>query len=463
MTIPGLITDIAAECAPVMEFLKIRTGLVFCPARAAEATETIRRAMAGQDSGEFVGRLASDSGVLDGLIDRLTVGETYFFREPAQYEFIRREVLPKLAGRRQTGQGIRAWSAGCASGEEAYSLAILMEEDGVAGGPPVLGTDICRAALRKAREAEYGTWSFRGTNEDFRKKWFDPSTKAFKLRDRIRSRCVFEHHNLAFDAYPTLAGGIWSMDLIMCRNVFIYFGPESVRETANRLFATLAEGGWLITGPSDPPLQDLAPFEIVNTASGVMYRRRGVSRLKTSPVRESAVRSDPVLAELAPEPPAPDQDFPARSKPPADGEVSDSAGVSPEDTVRDIARLRGFPAAELAAAREMERNPARPGLALLRAVLLMEMGRNKEAEKMASVAVYLDRKLAMAHFVRATLLRRSGDVPGARKEYRNALNLTSAVPSDSEVPFSDGGRAGQLAESARAQLALLDRPVGVSR
>src|SRR5262245_45732121 len=148
----------------VAQLVGRRTGLALT-GRRDSAEQGIRRALARArtaDLDRYLERLAAEDALLDDLVGELTVGETYFFREPAQFQFLRREALPALKRRAEQGHVVRVWSAGCASGEEAYSLAILLEEAGLGEQVSLLATDISRAALARARQAVYGTWSLRG-------------------------------------------------------------------------------------------------------------------------------------------------------------------------------------------------------------------------------------------------------------------------------------------------------------
>src|SRR4051812_1125694 len=140
--------------------------------------------------------IAADPAALDDLIVELTVGETYFLREPGQFEFIRREVLPEVRRRKGADAVIRAWSAGCASGEEAYSLAILFEQEGLASQTHILATDISRAALAKARQSVYSSWSLRGEGARIAEGYLSPRGDRFVLDERIRRRVSFEYLNL---------------------------------------------------------------------------------------------------------------------------------------------------------------------------------------------------------------------------------------------------------------------------
>src|SRR5438876_76797 len=210
----------------VAHLLGARTGLSFSTHRQESVEQGIRRAMsrAGTaDLNRYHDLLATDAAVLDDLIVELTVGETYFIREPGQFEFLRREVLPEIRARKGAEQTIRVWSAGCASGEEAYSLAILFEQEGLAEKTHILATDISRAGLARARQAVYSSWSLRGEGARTAEAYLSRRGDRFVLEDRLRRRVAFEYLNLALDVYPSFGTGTWGMDVILCRNVLIYF------------------------------------------------------------------------------------------------------------------------------------------------------------------------------------------------------------------------------------------------
>jgi chemotaxis protein methyltransferase CheR len=221
------------------------------------------------DVPRYVALLEAGRVPLDDLVTELTVGETYFFREPAHFEFIQNEVFPEVMKRRGADHVFRIWSAGCATGEEPYSLAIALVEAGLQG--QVLATDISRTALWRAREATYRPWSLRGLDEERVQRVFRQAGDRWRLHARFGDLVTFQFHNLAQDAYPSLPAGIWAMDLILCRNVLIYFDKASIARVAHGLHTSLADGGWLITGPSDPPLDGLAPLVPVVTKGGVFY------------------------------------------------------------------------------------------------------------------------------------------------------------------------------------------------
>jgi chemotaxis protein methyltransferase CheR len=211
-----------------------RSGMVFAPNRRVEAEAGIARAMkrAGADDVDaYLAMVRGDGIGLDGLVDELTVGETHFMRDPDQLELVRREVFPALKGR-----PARVWSAGCATGEEAYSLAILLEQEGMGDGAVVLGTDLSAVSLEKARTASYSDYSMRDVGLGFLESYFHHFRGRRLLVERIRSKVRFEHLNLV-GAEDYASAGAVAMDLILCRNVLIYFGREKVgrgRSAAHR-------------------------------------------------------------------------------------------------------------------------------------------------------------------------------------------------------------------------------------
>ncbi len=483
----------------VAELLARRTGLAFGPTRQMSAEAGVRRAMrrAGvADLERYAERLAGDPAALDDLVVELTVGETYFFRQPEHFDFVRREVLPDLWRRHGPDAAVRAWSAGCASGEEAYSLAIVLTEAAAGPRTHLLATDISRAALAKARRAVFGAWSLRGEGAAAARPYLIPLTPTplppgergrgeggegrFVLNDAVRRRVHIEYLNLALDVYPSLATDAWGMHVIFCRNVLIYFNAETIEAVARRLYDSLAPGGWLFTAASDPPLAPHAPFETVTTEAGILYRRPGVvagERSPAPPLRPLESAPLPVLAAPypVPSPPVPvlvPAPVPAPAVDPvaealrafAEGDyqrAADLTAARPDDAaacvlhVRTLANLDAD-RAERACAKAANRHRLSAELHYLHGVLLVSLGRDDAAAQALRRVLYLDRSLAAAHFTLGSVLERCGDAAGARRAYRNARDLCRALPADEAAPLADGEPAGRLAEAAANQLAVLD-------
>ncbi len=454
----------------VARFVGSRTGLRLSSNHRDRAERAIRHGMERSritSPEAYHELLKTDEDALDDLVGELTVGETYFFREPGQFEFIRREVLSDLRRRRGSAHVFRVWSAGCATGEEAYSLAMLFEREGLGERTRVLATDISRAALARGQQATYKSWSLRGTGAAAALPYLSRRGEDHALDDKIRRRVRFEYLNLAQDVYPSLATDTWSMDLILCRNVLIYLDGDTVDRVALRLFQSLAPGGWLIAASSDPPLQDRSPFATVMTNEGLFYRRPLEGDVKTGRQgdKETRRQGDKDSSD-SPSPPLPvsaPAGLPVSSLPPGSGSLSpEQRTESGRGDRRDAAaHVRALAAEDVAEAKrtcatEAARQPLNAELHYLHAVLLMDLNREEEAMQSLRRVLYLDRSLAVAHFTLASLLWRRGDRAGARSAFRNTFALCSARPAQEMVPLADGECAGRLARSAAFHLTLLD-------
>lgn len=475
----------------ILGLVATRTGLVFVPPRLDGAHAGIRRAMAraGEtDAARYGALLAARADVLDDLLVELTVGETYFFRQSEQFAVIRNEILPEIRRRRGDRHAIHCWSAGCASGEEAYSLAIVMaEEEGtVRDAGRVYATDISRAVLAKARAAIYGEWSLRDEGAALAGPYLQRRAGRYEVDADIRRRVMIEYGNLARDHYPSLPTGVWRMDLILCRNVLIYFERATIGEVARRLFAALAEGGWLVTGPSDPLLGADAPFESIVTSAGIVYRRRlpalPVIDVATAARKDEAPRVHTASGETpsaaardaasatasqhgsaTPPPRGVAENIAAAQRAAAAGEYRDSvrwtSGLDGDPVasalhVRALASL-DVAAAAAAATAAVARHPLDAELQYLHAALLIDGGHDDDAMHVLRRVLYLDRSLAAAHFVLGAVLRRRGDLVGARRAYRNARDLCAATPPEAVLPFTDGELAGSMVAAADGELAVL--------
>ena len=466
----------------VMTFIQARTGLVFPPSRRLDAEACIRRTMdVGRiDSPQrFIQRIEADETLFDRLITALTVSETYFFREPRQFEFIRLQILPELQRGRAANASLHVWSAGCATGEEAYSLALLLDEERPGHHASILATDISDTVLTAARKACYKSWSFRGNNTDAMARYFHRRNDHFVLQDKFRRRVTFRLLNLADETWPSPATGTSNIDLILCRNVLIYFDQATVARVARQLFAALADGGWLITGPSDPPLWDYAPFETKVTEAGVLYRRTSqvvclpsIDEVASSPACVSGLAPDDepsaisqwaaggVAAEFAQVAPQPDPGQPPFAGG-RDGEPSPAAGLA-DDLARCVSSIRALAdtgqlnLAATQAAAAIEVFPLAVELHYLHAIALTGLEHHDEATASLRRVIYLDPSLAVAHFTLGSILWRSGAVTDARRSYRNALALCAERPPLERLPLSEDETAGRMTEATRNQLRFID-------
>ncbi|WP_240357042.1 CheR family methyltransferase [Myxococcus eversor] len=210
---------------------------------------------------------------LEAAVESLTTHETYFFREPSQLKAFREELLPLLEKRNARTKRLRLWSAGCSSGEEAYTLAMLLKDERrfEDWDVEVYGSDISRRVLSMARSAEYGPSALRATSADLLERFFVPAGKAkVRVRDDVRSMVSFGHHNLLDEAGSQL---VMKMDAVFCRNVMIYFDQSARRRVLRILRDRLVPGGYLLLGHSENLLNLGADFELVHLRGDLVYRR----------------------------------------------------------------------------------------------------------------------------------------------------------------------------------------------
>jgi chemotaxis protein methyltransferase CheR len=438
----------------------------------ARATSRAMRRAAAASIEDYLAQLADGRASLSGLIEEVIIGETYFFREPEQFTFLRQVVLPEILARR--GPGLRIWSAGCSSGEEPYSLAILLEELGLARGVQVLGTDISKEALARASAGIYQRWSLRGPGAEHARPYLTEHSSCFTLEQKIRNRVRLQQLNLVSAAYPSQPSGVHDFDLILCRNVLIYFDRALVAQVVARLYDSLAEGGWLIAASSDPPLAEHAPFELVATERGLFYRKPDPSRRPGSTPRrswpaerlphppgatESLPESRPTCARRAGEaasglgsapPPANAAHMGAREPPLPPSAVSDRSQQI--QTLANSGDLRG--AAALARS-NIQTDPLDPASEYLYAAVLLEQHCEADAVAALRRALYLDGNLVLAHLALGMALRRLRDDLGARRSFMTVLRLCSALDPASPLPLGEGACAGNIAALAAAQLELM--------
>jgi chemotaxis protein methyltransferase CheR len=210
---------------------------------------------------------------LEAAVESLTTHETYFFREPVQLKAFCEELLPVLEKRNARHKRLRLWSAGCSSGEEAYTLAMLLKDSRRFDDwdVEVYGTDISRRVLATARRAEYGPSALRATSPELLERFFVPlGSNKVRVRDEVRAWVSFGHQNLLDEAGSQL---VPRMDVVFCRNVMIYFDQPARRRVLKNIRDRLVPGGFLLLGHSENLLNLGADFELVHLRGDLVYRR----------------------------------------------------------------------------------------------------------------------------------------------------------------------------------------------
>jgi len=209
---------------------------------------------------------------MEELIERITTHETYFFREQYQLEAFSEEILPQLATRLERSRRIQVWSAGCSTGEEVYTIAMLLLESGLFKGwnIRVMGSDISRKVLATARAAVYGENSFRTTTPLLRRKYFVESNGRWTVREDVRSMCSFGQLNLISTERFRVLG---PQDVIFCRNVLMYLSQEARHRVVEAFYDRLSPGGFLLLGHSESLLNVTTRFDLAHLQKDLVYRK----------------------------------------------------------------------------------------------------------------------------------------------------------------------------------------------
>ncbi len=209
---------------------------------------------------------------IESAVEALTVKETYFFRQEYQLRAFRDELLPKLAAEHAVDRRLRVWSAGCATGEEVYTIAMLIDESELFEGwdVRVIGSDISKKSAASARRGVYSGASFRTTPPHTRAKYFEDREDGSHVVDRIKRLCHFGQLNLLDASKATMVGKV---DVVFCRNVLIYFDARSRRRVIDTMYERLLPGGYLLLGHSESLLNVSTAFELVHLEEDLVYRK----------------------------------------------------------------------------------------------------------------------------------------------------------------------------------------------
>jgi chemotaxis protein methyltransferase CheR len=266
------------------DLVRARSGIELPAVRRPDLEKAVMKTMdeLGLASPEalldYLTAAGHDGVALEGVVSRITVGETHFFRNQPQFAALEEHILPQLIEARRGVRRLRIWSAGCATGEEPYSLAIALQHclpDLANWNVLILATDINRSALANAQKGVYGAWSFRETSPQFQAEYFDAVERKFVIKPSLRAMVTFAYLNLVEDRYPSMFTNTQAMDLIFCRNVLIYFSEATNRGVVERLGQCLTPGGWLVVGHAEPSQLMFRSFTVHNFPGTILYQKPG--------------------------------------------------------------------------------------------------------------------------------------------------------------------------------------------
>ncbi len=440
-----------------------RFGLQFDDAKLAFLADVLQRGAdaSGSTVGHYLQHLEASSEQLRALAQQLTVSETYFFRNMEQFQAFAEVALPERLVARSTAKQLRLLSAGCASGEEPYSLAIMLRERMLdkSWNLTIRAADLSAPVLQKAALGRYSSWALRETPEAQRR-WFAIDGRDFVLDRSIRESVRFEEKNLSFEDPDLWAIGAY--DVIFCRNVLMYFVPDAAQRLVARMTRALAPNGYLFLGHAET-LRGLShDFHLRHTHGTFYYQRKEtLESVEASSLTLSA--QDPAAAKLDSSLTATwietiqraserirtlAEDRPAESPAPL------ASGVS-RNTVELTVALELLQKEQFAEAlrllHELPEDVAQDRDALLlRAVLLTHSGEVAAAEKVCQALLDLDELNAGAHYVLALCCENARDQKGAFEHDRIAAYLDPTFAMAHLHLGLMARRAGDQAASHRA-------------
>jgi len=385
------------------------------------------------------------------LASHLTVGETYFFRDAPALDAFARHILPEVLQRRRA-QGrrcLRVWSAGCCTGEEPYSIAILVQQalpDLAEWDVTIAATDINPRFLEKARAGQYGEWSFRGTPAGLRQQYFERTPEGhYRVNAATRAMVSFAELNLARETYPCTVNGTDGIDVIFCRNVLMYFDDEQARAVARRLQSSLADGGWLIVSPSEASSAAFPQLDPVNFESAVMFRNDAAGRrADTGTDPGTAAEPSAQLPEGGLFPiPIPVFDL-------ADPREAAESSAFARQTARALADQGRLGEALAWCERWIAVDKLDPWAYYVRGAVLAEQGDANAARQALQRCIYLRPGFVLAHLALGQVARGLGDTAATTRHLAVAAQLLRAFRPDDPVPDADGLTAGRLQEAFKA-------------
>lgn len=424
-----------------------RTGLAYYADKDLALAERISRRLTGRgqvDLDAYHRTLADESvrgAEMQALINELCVGETFFFRYVEQFEALRVVAVPECLRRNAETRTLRIWSAGCSIGAEVYTLEILLKRHFAAELDGwrvlILGTDINRAFLDQARRGVYGDWSLRGLPAALQTDCFDTDGNGWSVKPAFRAWTRFDMVNLVEDTLPDFARGIAGFDIILCRNVMIYFDEPTRHRLIGGLRDSLIDGGWLVVGHAETGAEINAAFTPVPVPGATLYRKPDPLAAHRSPALPALVdtRAGPLPP---PSPVLPPQKARRPPQAPAAGPAALLPPGTPAVTIATVTALED--AGELAAALEActtltREEPLNSRAHFHLARLQEELGVGDPLVPYRA-ALYLDPDFALASYHLGLACWRRGKLAPAQRCFRNARNAIARL--DGDAPVAEG-------------------------
>lgn len=473
-----------------------RTGIVLQDHQLSNLRDTVRNGCARfgyADAAQYLHALQASEGLtapLEYLIAGITVGESYFFRDSEQIELLRGELLPGIiAAKRAEGNlSLRIWSAGCSQGQEIYTIALMLHEllpDIGNWRIHLLGTDINSEAVAQAIRGRYSNWSFRAMPPELREHWFTHIGSAYEIHPQIRQMVHFAYLNLTEDVYPSILSETNAMDVILCRNVFIYLDRQAIQRSMAQYAECLLEQGVLILGASDPVEYAHTRLSWIQAGRTAYFRkeppkvsvaqpRQHAATIPPVPMGKSQWQASPIRMPEPAKPVVPKQpDKPGSGREAIikllKGSEWTVALARIEESFRDgeensdlwqmkakaLASLGLTEKALQACENSLRLAHDNKHAYLIQGLILAELDREQEAEQALRKALYLDHSFLEAHYELGMLRVRASDLRGGVKSLENALKLASAGEPERELHNAGGMTYRRFAQVLQNEISML--------
>lgn len=418
------------------------------------------------------------------LIEKITIDESYFFRDEFQIDFLRNDFLPKLIEHKRCSgdKQIRVWSAGCSTGQEIYSLAILLHQllpDYDSWNLHLIGTDINYQSLNQAKEAEYNAWGIR-THTDFIKNsgYFSCiGEDRYVVNDFIKDKVKFSYLNLAEETFPSIMQGVCVLDLILCRNVFIYFEKETIKNTCAKFDESLNIGGILMLSVTDP-MNMSADLFATEKCGDVFYFKKKTARFSyDEPIVEENKKRYQDNSQLL----AVDKNIPQISLSDfkhsivnamaiADWKsalkqtenallVSESDAELFQFKAKCLTNLGEMTNAKIACEKSIYYNAVEPHSYLLYGLILMQLGMLPDAEKAFRQTIFLNYSFMEAHYQLGQVLLYKGRKKDAIKSIQNALTIAAQEKPERPIHNVISLTYSSFSEVMRNELELIEKGI----
>ena len=446
---------------------------------------------------------------LDTLVAHLTVGETFFLRDESHFNALQHQILPGLFENCQkTGQPPRFWSAACCTGEEPYTIAMIMDRMKpywTAKDFSILATDINSRFLEKARKGIYTNWSLRNAPNWMVEKYFTVhGNNRFEVEKGLKKAIRFTNLNLVDPVYPSAVTHTEEVNVVFCRNVLMYFNQELRDTVIERLSWALAEDGWLFVGPSEAAFVNHPNLAHMRYPGAIIFQKQAAK----NKVQGADLMDTPNTAPFSTGRGTPRPNFPARDplprrtvrletavskpreqiKPSMDplnadlllekalelvelGKYDDAvvcllelvsmadtrAGLKPDSRAmallaRTYANMGKLEEARKWGGKAVDADKLNPGHRYLLATVYAELGDSTKAADLLQASLFLDSRFILAHFTLGNTVKKQGKANEARRHFKNTLSLLLDLDTDAVIPHSGGMTAGRLTEIVRSMI-----------